>query len=69
MCVYLIGVSIRYRQLHYTQQETQRQIEQTQRNQFMASLFHEAVSGNLTRIIVSAYVYNARILMYMNDAV
>ena len=54
LCVYLIGVSIRYRQLHYTQQETQRQIEQTQRNQFMASLFHEAVSGNLTRIIVSA---------------
>lgn len=54
LCVYLIGVSIRYRQMRYMQQETRRQIEQSQRSQFMASLFHEAVSGNLTRIIVSA---------------
>lgn len=80
LCAYLVGVSIRYRQIQREQKEAQHQIEQTQRSQFMASLFHEAVSGNLTRIIVSAEclqrenpdVYErygmADIVHYANDA-
>lgn len=54
LCAYLVGVSINYRQIQRAQKEALHRIEQTQRNQLMASLFHEAISGNLTRIIVSA---------------
>lgn len=52
LCAYLVGVSARYRDAQRLQRRTRRRIEQVGRNLLMALTLHDAVSGNLTRILV-----------------
>ena len=53
-CVYLIGVSIWYRERQRAQQEIRHQMEQAQLQLMAATLLHDAVSGSLTRILITA---------------
>lgn len=54
LCAYLIGVSIWYRERQRAQQETQHQLEQAQLQLMAATLLHDAVAGNLSRILIAA---------------
>ena len=53
-CAYLVGVSIRYQERQRAQQETQHQLKQARLQLMTTILLHDAVSGSLTRILITA---------------